>query len=623
MTTDNVPSERRAYFGQLHIHTVLSYDAWSFGTKISAAEAYAFGRGEAITVPADQLARPMQQGLHIFGGVQAKRPWPLDFMAITDHAESLGVNASLEDRASAFAHTALGQRLIADPGYAVFARRAADAGVDPPLPPEWSDTTTIAAAWESLKQAARDYYVPGTFTTFLSYEWTSMPKGKNLHRNVLFSGLDAPLPFSAAQSTEPEALWGWMEDIRAQGQDVFAVPHNGNLSDGLMYGWDTSAGQPMDAAHAARRALNEPLTEIVQIKGQSETVPALSKDDPFADFEIYDHLLASGVLKSQPDGSYIRQAMGRGLVIQAQTGVNPYHYGVVGGSDLHNGMATEGQLCTAGGDMGGIDPATMMSDAEIAKGRIGLSAPPTYWDVLKGTPLAQALGLDQDKTDAQKLADVTSMVEMGSSGLTGIWADDNTREALFAALRRKESFATSGTRLRVRMFGGWGFTEAMLGADWVSQAYDTGVPMGGVLRHGSGAPSFILQALRDPDGANLDRIQIVKVWLSKDGPREKVLDVALSDGRLPGQTIESTVDLAKGTYTNTVGAERLEAVWTDPAFDPAEAATYYLRALEIQTPRWSTIMAVRNGLPLSPHVPATVQSRAWTSPIAYVPRRGA
>lgn len=228
--------ERRAFFGQLHIHTLLSYDAWSFGTKVNAAQAYAFARGEAITVPGEQLAWPMQQWLTVAGSVQARRPWPLDFMAITDHAENLGVNASLDDPQCAFAKTSLGQRQIAEPGYAVFAKRAADLKVDAPLPAEWSDQRTVAAAWETLKIAARDYCRPGVFTTFLAFEWTSMPQGKNLHRNVIFSGLDASLPFSATQSTKPEALWEYMEDIRAKGQDVIAIPHNGNLSDGLMYG---------------------------------------------------------------------------------------------------------------------------------------------------------------------------------------------------------------------------------------------------------------------------------------------------------------------------------------------------------------------------------------------------
>lgn len=603
-------SERRAFFGQLHIHSVLSYDAWSFGTKVTAAQTYAFAKGQAITVPQDQLSWPMQQGMAAPQGVQAKRPWPLDFMAITDHAENLGVNASLENPDSPFAKTDLGKRLIADPGYAVFAKRAADLKVDPPLPPEWNDAATVQAAWDELKQVARDYNEPGVFTTFLAFEWTSMPQGKNLHRNVIFSGLDAPIPFSAAISTKPEALWAWMEDIRAGGHDVIAIPHNGNLSDGLMYGWDGPDGQPMDAAQAARRALNEPLTEIAQIKGQSETVPALSPDDHFAGFEVYDHLLASGVIKSQPDGSYIRQAFGRGLAIRARTGVNPYHYGVVGGSDLHNGLSVEGAPYTTGGDMGGIDPDTMLSDVDIARGRIGLVTPPTYWDVLNGTPLAQTLGLNADKSEAQKLADATSMVEMGSSGLTGIWAPENTRAALFAAMRRRETFATSGSRLKVRMFGGWDFEGGMLAGDWVAAAYARGVPMGGVLQPGKGAPGFILEAVCDPFGAHLDRLQIIKVWPGG----EAVMDVART-----GPDGQSTVDLARGTYDNSIGAERLAAFWRDPEFDPAQGASYYLRALEIPTPRWSTVLAAKFGLPLSPHVPPVVQNRAWGSPITIAP----
>ncbi len=623
-------ADRRVFFGELHIHTQSSYDAWAMGTKITPAQAYAYARGETVMVPASQVR--LQQGLTVDGAVPARRAWSLDFMAVTDHAENLGVTASLDTPGSAFGKTALGQRLIKMPGYAQFARVAAELGIDPPLPTEWNDTQVVLDAWEAEKKAARDYYQPGVFTTFLGFEWTAMPGKKNLHRNVIFASDDAPAPFGANQSTRPEDLWTYLESIRARGQDVIAIPHNGNASGGLMYDWNTSDGRPIDEAYAQRRATNEPLTEIIQIKGQSETHPLISPNDEFANFEIYDHLLPSLTIKSDPNGSYIRQAYGRGLIIQSRVGVNPYKYGVVGGSDVHNGLSNSDERATAGGDIGGIDPGTMMPGGETAQGMIGLITPPTYWDLIEGTPLAKALNVKrkEDKTVEEQLAERRSVVEFGSGGLTGVWAGENTRASIFAALKRKETFATSGTRIRVRMFGGWNFNSSMLRrSDWVERAYSEGVAMGGDLPppppRVAGAPAFILQAVKDPDGANLDRIQIVKVWLVGEGYREKVYDVALSGARkvnpATGNAPEllNTVNLQTGQVRNSVGATTLTRVWTDPDFDRTKPAVYYARVLEIPTPRWSTLLAIRNGLPLSDLAPATIQERAWSSPIWFTP----
>jgi hypothetical protein len=601
----SLPVPRRAFFGQLHIHTQSSYDAWAMGTKITPAQAYAFARGETVMVPATQLQ--LQQGMAVEGLVPARRASALDFMAVTDHAENIGVMASLDSPGSAFAQTPLGQRLIKQPAYAQFARVAAELGIDPPLPAAWNDPQVVVDAWEVEKKAARDYNQPGVFTTFVAFEWTAMPGKKNLHRNVIFAGADAPPPFGANQSTKPEDLWTYLENIRAQGEDVIAIPHNGNASGGLMYDWNTSEGRPIDEAYAQRRAGNEPLSEIIQIKGQSETHPLISPNDEFANFEIYDHLLPSLTTKSNPNGSYIRQAYGRGLVIQSRVGVNPFKFGLVGGSDIHNGLENSDESAMAGGDVGGIDPRTMLPQGEAAKGMIGLVRPPTYWDLIEGTPLATALNVKkpQDKTPEEQLAEKRSVVEMGSGGLTGVWAEENTRASLFAALKRKETFATSGPRIRLRMFAGWNFRSALLRrSDWVSAAYAQGVSMGGDLPARSPkatSPTLILQALKDPDGANLDRIQVIKVWMKGDGYREKVFDVVLSNAR------------------KSVGVATLATVWKDPDFDPATPAVYYARVLEIATPRWSTLMAIRNGLPLSTLVPATIQERAWSSPIWYTP----
>ena len=350
-------AQRRAFFGQLHIHTQSSYDAWAMGTKITAAQAYAYARGETVMVPATQLQ--LQQGMAVEGLVPAKRASALDFMAVTDHAENIGVMASLDAPGSAFAQTPLGQRLLKQPAYAQFARVAAEMGIDPPLPAAWNNPQVVADAWEVEKKAARDYNQPGIFTTFVAFEWTAMPGKKNLHRNVIFAGADAPAPFGANQSTKPEDLWTYLEHIRAQGEDVIAIPHNGNASGGLMYDWNTSEGRPIDEAYAQRRARNEPLSEVIQIKGQSETHPQISPNDEFANFEIYDHLLPSLTTKSDPNGSYIRQAYGRGLVIQSRVGVNPFKFGLVGGSDIHNGLENSDEAAMAGGDVGGIDPRTM------------------------------------------------------------------------------------------------------------------------------------------------------------------------------------------------------------------------------------------------------------------------
>jgi hypothetical protein len=629
-SASNLPPElRRAFFGQLHIHTQASYDAWAMGTKLTPAQAYAFARGETVMVPASQLQ--LQQGLASDGAVAARRAWPLDFMAVTDHAENIGVMASLDTPGSAFAKTALGQRLLRQPAYAQFARVAAELGIDPPLPPEWNNTRVVTDTWEMEKQAARDYNQPGIFTTFVAFEWTAMPDGKNLHRNVIFAGDDAPPPFGANQSKRPEDLWTYLESVRARGEQVIAIPHNGNASGGLMYDWNDSDARPIDEAYAQRRAANEPLTEIIQIKGQSETHPLISPNDEFANFEIYDHLLPSLTTKSDPNGSYVRQAFGRGLVIESRVGANPYKYGLVGGSDVHNGLDNSDESATAGGDVGGIDARTMLPRGEVAKGMIGLVTPPTYWDLIEGTPLEKALKVKprQEKTADERLADQRSVVEMGSGGLTGVWSEDNTRASIFAALQRKETFATSGTRIRVRMFGGWNFRVAVLRRpDWVRHAYAAGAPMGGdlpVRPRSAAAPAFILQAIKDPDGARLDRIQIIKVWLDGATYREKIFDVALSDARkvdpVTGKApmLPSSVDLETGAVSNRLGAAMLSTVWKDPEFDPAKPAVYYARVLEIATPRWSTLLALRNGLPLTALAPATIQERAWSSPIWFTP----
>ena len=613
------PASRRAFFGELHLHTAMSFDAWTFGTKLLPDQAYKFGRGETVMVPAVQVQR--QEGVNSKGEVPARRAWPLDFMAVTDHSESMGVLTQLDNPDNALAKTPLGQRILSDPASAFFLiAHARKSGKASPFP---KSTEVMQHAWQVEVEAANANYQPGKFTTFIAYEWSATAKDRSdaskvigsIHRNIIFNSDHAPMPFTSVDSDHPENLWAYLEKTRANGIDVIAIPHNGNLSGGMMYDWNDSDGRPISEEYAQRRALNEPLTEIAQNKGQSETAPTLSPSDEFANFEIYDRLLVNKDFKSHPDGSYIRQAFGRGLAIQAMVGVNPYKYGLVGASDIHNGLSTSLESGMAS-EAFGIDPRTMTPRGDAAKRALGIIKTPAP--------------SDPDETPASGAQIFTDVLKYSSPGITGVWAEVNTRNSIFAALKRKETFATSGTRIRVRMFGGWTFNpNTAQSQDWVAKAYAEGVPMGGDLPsrpRGASAPRFILQAIKDPDGANLDRIQVIKVWTEGKEYKEKIFNIALSGSRKPNaagrvRPVGDTVDLKTGAYKNSIGAASLTATWKDPEFDPARAAVYYARVLEIPTPRWSTLLAVHNHLPIPKAAPATIQERAWTSPIWYTPQQ--
>jgi Protein of unknown function (DUF3604) len=611
MYKSNVPPEqRRAYFGEMHLHTTMSFDAWTFGTKITPDQAYKFGRGETVMVPIEQVQ--IEQHMQSAEAVPAKRAWALDFMAVTDHSEAMGVLNQLDDPDSPLRQTPTGQQVLKNPHMAFYLVAKSKQSAAPP--PDLNASQAMHHAWDVEVKAANDNYEPGKFTTFVAYEWTSAPESKyNLHRNVFFNSDHAPLPFTSADSNKPEDLWTYLEKVRANGIDVISIPHNGDASGGFMYDWNDSSGRPIDEAYAQRRALNEPLTEITQIKGQSDTTPELSPSDEFANFEIYDHLIAFPNIKSNANGSYIRQAFGRGLVIQSKVGVNPYKYGVVGGSDIHNGLSTSDENATASFSFG-IDPKTMLPKGDSAKVALGIIKVPAR--------------LDMDAVENHAKPTMQNPLEQSSGGLTGVWAEENTRNAIFAALKRKETFATTGTRIRVRMFAGWSFDPKMIeNGDWVSKAYATGVAMGSDLPakpSSAAAPRFILQAVKDPDGANLDRIQIIKIWLNGSDYKEKLFDVALSGGRKDNAkgnapAVGNTVNLKTGVYKNTIGATVLETVWQDPEFNAAVPAVYYARTLEIPTPRWSTLLAIKSGLPIPTSRAATIQERAWTSPIWFTP----
>ena len=604
------PDARRAFFGELHLHTVMSFDAWTFGTKVTPDQAYKFARGETVMVPASQVAT--EQGLPVTGLVPARRAWPLDFTAVTDHSEYLGAMTQLDDPASPFSRSAIGQELSKGGQRAFFRAGAllhAEDGGE--AAPEMKQAAQAADGWNVEMKAANANYQPGKFTTFVAYEWTASPgQGIHMHRNVIFNSDHAPNPFTAVDSNRPEDLWKYLNSVRKQGIDVLAIPHNSNFSDGRDFDWNRSDGRPIDEAYALDRALNEPLVEIAQTKGNSETTPQLSPNDEFANFEIMDRLY-KGETSPRQHGSYVREAFGRGLVILSQVGANPFKMGIIGGSDIHNGLSASDETAFAG-RISGLDRDTMLPRGEGARTALGMK---------------MGAGEVAVRPNGQRENDP---LQFSSAAITGVWAEENTRDSIFAALRRKETFATSGTRIRVRMFGGWDLDPAMISkADWVKQAYAKGVPMGSDLPAAAPgkAPRFVLQAMKDPDGVNLDRVQVVKVWLDGKDYKEKVFDVALSGGRKVDPrtgrvaAVGDTVDLATGKTANMIGAATLTAVWRDPTFDPKTPAVYYARVLEIPTARWTTHLAIANHLPIPKAATATIQERAWTSPIWFTPPR--
>ena len=572
--------ERNAYFGQTHQHTSWSLDAYLMGNKITGpAEAYQYSMGETIKHPA---------------GYDVKIKTPLDFQGVTDHSEYVGVMRMVNDPSSPIYKLPVAATLRPskdNPMIKIFQRLAGSLADGKPIK-ELLDPKIVESVWQNNTKIADKYYKPGKFTTFCSYEWTSMPQNQNMHRNVFFrscKGLPAA-PFSAIDSDHPEDLWNWMDIQRKKGIELLAISHNANLSNGLMFPIELdSKGKPIDAAWAQERMKNEPLTEMKQVKGTSETTPALSPNDEFASFELMNYLIGIDNSFSKPNGSYIRQALQNGLAMQASRGYNPYKMGVVGAGDSHN-TATNYSQSNYFGDHGMIDP----------------------------TPEVRLSG---------EVASGMTVLETGTSGLGGVWAEENTRESIYDAMARREVFATSGVRLKVRMFGGWGYDKDMLSKpDWVKKAYAGGVPMGGDLPRANGkAPGFLVWAMKDPVDGNLDRIQIVKGWTRDGQIFEKIYDVAWSGdrkldpatGKLP--PVGNTVDITKASYTNDIGAVELKAYWSDPDFDITQNAFYYARAIQIPTPRWSTFDAAKLGVLPPGNVAASIQERAWSTPIWYTP----
>ncbi len=568
---------KNAYFGDLHLHSGYSMDAFALGTRTTPDDAYRYAMGETV---------------EYFGKPQ-KRMAPLDFLALTDHAEYLGVAPQTVDPNGPFAKTDWYSTMTSkDPAVsaAAFHKVVGTFVSNKPLP-EFSDPKLLRSTWDLYTAVAEKYNNPGKFTSFIAFEWTSAPEFQNLHRCVIFADKGPAIPYSAFDSLDPENLWRYLEQQRKQGLEVIAVPHNGNASNGMMFSTRDMSGKPITKDYAERRMMNEPLAEIIQGKGQSDTSPALSPTDEFANFEMWKYLIGTSTPAKSATGSYIRQAYGVGQQLQETLGVNPFKYGIEAGTDFHSALSsTEASNYPGSHGYQDNDPKRVISATTSVGGE-----PPTA---------------------------------LGSGGLTGVWAEENTREALFAAMKRKETFGTSGVRIKVRMFAGWNYPKDITrDGDWVKTAYDGGVPMGGDLpvQAATTSPTFILHAIKDPNSGNLDRIQIVKITTKNGKSQEKVFDVLWSDerkvdpktGKLPA--VGNTVDIKNATYTNSIGATELVGQWTDPAFDPKASATYYARVLEIPTPRWSTYWAAKLGVPPNPTVPATVQQRAWTSPIWYTP----
>lgn len=574
------PSERRAWFGETHVHTNMSFDAYIFNVRSTPDDAYNYAKGEPIMHTSGQM-------------IQSARP--IDFMAVTDHGEYLGILPMIAEPGNPLSTVAIAKDLISSEkakADAAFARIATSLYQDAPIE-ELKLPEVERGNWDVIIDAAERHYEPGKFTTLVGYEWTSTYDNRNLHRNVIFRGGrgEVPeLPFSSLDSPEPEALWAFMDNARKNGMPVLAIPHNANLSDGQMFPIETdSRGNPLDAIYADARNRNEPLVEITQIKGTSETHPALSPNDEWAGFEIVGGIIGLPGVVGKPQGSYARQAYLNGLGMEERWGFNPYRFGVIGATDSHN--------------------ASVPSDENNYTGKVGIA----------------------DDTPERRRTGVTGGLvsrTYSASGLAGVWAEENSRESIFDAMVRKETFATSGPRIRVRFFGGWSFSEnAMEQQDWPSLGYSLGVPMGGKFgnRDGETAPSFLVWALKDPEEAPLQRLQIIKGWIEGGKPLEKIYDIACSDGLDPDTSTHScpdnnaSVNLENCSISEDRGDVELSTVWRDPEFEVGQRAFYYVRVLQNPTCRWSTWDAIRNGWEPPEDLPLTIQERAWSSPIWYEP----
>jgi hypothetical protein len=623
------PVERKAYFGDLHVHTTYSFDGYAFGTLATPYDAYRFAKGESIANPA---------------GFNMQLSRPLDFYAVTDHAMFLGLVKAAADTSTEFSKNPFSEpfhglnapenmgagllsvlkRLSTFSSFlpsAVLQIRSGELDRDEVL-------GVLRSAWLDSIDAADEFYEPGNFTTFAAYEFTSSTGDMgNLHRNVIFEGTQKlpREPFSRFHSVNPEDLWQWMDDLRAKGVESLAIPHNSNGSNGQMFKLVDWAENPLDDDYAKQRIRNEPIVEITQIKGTSETHPVLSSRDEFAAFEIMPYRIATNAL-SKPQGSYVREALLNGLALEQQGMTNPYQFGFIGSSDTHSAASQNVES-----DF--VSKLGLLSGTAEQRGSVpqaGLAGELSYLTIgalnmIRGG-VSSRLKIDGDVYTGG------ATPTFGASGVAAAWAEENTRESLYSAFRRKEVYATSGPRMQIRLFAGYGFDESLLTqADGIERAYATGVTMGGNLgRYAAteGAqsiqPGFLVMASADTQSAPLQRLQIVKGWVDADGTHEEVVDVACAGGaavnpktsRCPDNGAK--VDVSDCSINEETGAAQLSALWRDPDFKADERAFYYARAIENPTCRWSTWDANRAGVAPRPDLPATIQERAWSSPIHYV-----
>jgi len=581
----------RVFWGDSHLHTSYSYDAGLVGNNLGPDEAYQFAKGKKVISAT---------------GVPAKLVRPLDWLVVADHAETMGVPVLIQRSDPTLLKTEIGRTThdlyMQGKVYEAFQYYGLKVLVEGNNPMD--DPDIVRRIWDEMIGYAEEHNEPGRFTAFIGYEWSAMPAGNNLHRVVVLrdDGDKASqiVPFAAYDSDDPEDLWQWMADYEKKtGGSVLAIPHNGNLSNGVMFATETLSGKPIDEDYAAARAKWEPLYEVTQMKGDGEAHPLLSPDDEFADYENWDRGNWAGEKKTPEmlPHEYARGALKIGLQLEEKLGTNPFKFGMVGATDSHTSLATTRE--------------------DNYFGKVALMEPgPDRFD-------------GQIVPDPEGVGTATYEFETIASGLQGVWARENTRESLWDAMKRKETYATTGSRILVRVFAGWDFDEkTVLRPDFARVGYDDGVPMGGDLRAApSGkAPRLMVRALRDPDGANLDRVQIVKGWLDGRGElQEQVYDVACSGERAINEQhrcdrmVGDTVDIENATYTNDIGEPLLMAYWQDPDFDPKQRAFYYVRVLEIPTPRWTTHDAAFYKVRRPEGVPATQQDRAYTSPIWYTP----
>lgn len=584
-------------WGDTHLHTSNSIDAFGFGVNLGPEEALRFARGEEVMST---------------WGLKAKLDRPLDFLVIADHSGALGATKAvkeaprfmLSDPTLRRWHDMMNEgpdgqlRATAELIDAVGKGKLVDL-----LPPEETRKRTLSI-WQNHNSIVERYNEPGKFTAFVGFEYSLMPNGDNLHRVVMFrdgkSRTDQVMPYDSTmeRTYTVDKLWDYMDAYeRKTGGKVLAIPHNSNVSNGLMFEMVAPGGGAMDANYARRRATREPLVEATQIKGDSEAHPFLSPNDEFANFGDTGWDLGNLTMqaKKTPDmlaGEYVREALKRGLAIEAKTGVNPYKFGLIGSTDSHTGLATADEDNFFGKHSGNEPNGKRAAEPQnlgTREGRFG-------WHYLAG-------------------------------GYAAVWATANTRAAIFDAMMRKEVYATTGPRMQVRVFGGWDFSDKDFAGDWVKSGYARGVPMGADLKDGSGKPSFLISALKDPEGANLDRVQVVKGWTDASGRlQEKVFDVVwsspekrvLASGKLT--PVGDTVEVATASYTNSIGAPELRTVWSDPEFNASQRAFYYVRVLEIPTPRWVLFDALRYGAKLLPGTELKAQERAYSSPIWYNPK---